>query len=69
MPANLQVSFRFPDEFDMMFNYLRMQEEHFNKMGKAMLPYSILVGYNESIVEFEMTDEDWQNPLGLNNAE
>lgn len=68
MPANLQVSFRFPEEFDMMFDYLRMQEEHFNDMGKSMLPYTILVGYSESIVEFEMTDEDWENPLGLNDA-
>lgn len=64
-PSSLQISFRFPDELDLMFFYLKKQEEHFNNIGQEMLPYEIQFGLTETVVEFAMTDKDWENPLGL----
>ena len=66
---NLQVVFRFPSEFDLVFVYLERQEEVLAKQGQPMLEYDILLGEHEVIVEFQMTDEDWENPLGLNDVE
>jgi len=63
----LQVSFRFPEEYDLVFPYLKKQEEVLEKQGQPMLPYEILQGAHETIVEFKMTEDDWENPLGLND--
>ena len=65
--SSLQVVFRFPDEFELVFPYLHKQEEVLAEQGQPMLPYRLLQGEHETIVEFEMSEEDWQNPLGLNN--
>lgn len=34
-----------------------------------MLPYEVLIGEHEIIVEYEMKEEDWENPLGLDDVE
>ena len=65
--SSLQVVFRFPDEFELVFPYLHKQEEVLKEQGQPMLPYRLLQGEHETIVEFEMTEDDWENPLGLNN--
>lgn len=66
---NLQVVFRFPSEFDLMFLYLDRQEEVLAKQGQPMLEYDLLFGEHETIVEFKMSEDDWENPLGLNDVE
>lgn len=67
--SSLQVVFRFPDEFDLVFPYLSKQKEVLKKQGQPMLPYKILQGEHETVVEFEMKEDDWDNPLGLNDRE
>ena len=65
--STLQVSFKFPDEYDLVFPYLKKHKKVLEKQGQPMLPSKILQGQHETIVEFTMTEEDWENPLGLNN--
>lgn len=67
--SSLQVTFRYPDEFDLVFPYLAKQKEVLAKQGQPMLPYKVLQGEKETIVEFEMTAKDWENPLGLNSPD
>jgi hypothetical protein len=67
--SSLQVTFRFPDEFDLVLPYLAKQKEVLAKQDQPMLPYRILQGETETIVEFEMTAKDWENPLGLNSPD
>jgi hypothetical protein len=65
---NLQVVFRFPSEFDLLFTYLTRQEEVLAKQGQPMLEYDILMGEHEVTVDFKMSKDDWENPLGLNDV-
>lgn len=65
----LQVIFRYPDEFDLVFAYLRKQRQVLMAQGQPMLPYEVLIGEHEIIVEYEMKEEDWENPLGLDDVE
>lgn len=65
--SSLQVVFRFPDEFELVFPYLQKQEEVLAEQGQPMLPYEILQGVHETVIEFKMTEADWENPLGLND--
>lgn len=37
--------------------------------GQPMLPYKIVLGQHEVVVEYEMEEEDWENPLGLDDVE
>lgn len=66
---NLQVVFRFPSEFELMFVYLKRQEEVLKDQGQPMLEYELLFGERETIVDFKMSEEDWENPLGLGDVE
>lgn len=67
--SHLQVIFRYPTELELVFTYLKKQRQVLAQQGQPMLPYEILVGKHEIIVEFAMTDEDWDNPLGLGDVE
>jgi len=67
--SSLQVVFRFPDEFDLVFPYLVRQKEVLKEQGQPMLPYKIVQGQHETVVEFEMKEGDWDNPLGLNDRD
>lgn len=67
--SHLQVIFRFPEEFDLVFSYLRKQRQVFMSQGQPMLPYKIVLGQHEVVVEYEMEEEDWENPLGLDDVE
>ena len=64
--SSLQVVFQL-HELDLVFPYLSKQKEVLAEQGQPMLPYKLLVNATEIIVEYEMKDEDWNNPLGLNN--
>ena len=67
--STLQVIFRHPEESDLLFPYLDKQKAVLKAQGQPMLPYKVLVGEHELIVEFEMRDSDWENPLGLKGLE
>lgn len=66
---NLEVVFRFPSEFDLLFTYLERQEEVLAEQGKEMMPYTVEFGETEVVVNFTMTDKDWENPLGLGDGD
>lgn len=66
---NLEVVFRFPSELDLLFTYLERQEEVLKEQGKEMMPYAVELGETEVVVNFTMTDEDWENPLGLSDGD
>ncbi len=68
-PSSLQVVFRYPSELDLVFPYLERQEEVLEQQGQPMMPYELTLGEHEIVVEFTMSDEDWENPLGLNDVE
>jgi hypothetical protein len=67
--STLQVIFRHPEETDLVFPYLDKQRAVLKAQGQPMLPYQVLVGSDEIIIEFEMRVTDWDNPLGLKGLE
>lgn len=67
----VQVSFRHPEETDLVFFYLHKQMEEFDNNGMPRPSHQILVGDKEIIVELRYegeSNDDW--PIGpVDNGE
>jgi len=67
--SNLEVVFRYPSEFDLVFPYLEKQQLVLEQQGSKMMAYELQFGEHEIVVNYTMTEEDWENPLGLNDGD
>ena len=67
MSNKLQVIFETTTEFDLVFEYLDRQAEVLEAQGQPMLPYKILLGDTNTIVEFTVAEGD-DNPLRLGDG-
>jgi len=68
MSGSLDVIFRFPGELDLVFTYLRRQEEVLKAQGQPMLPYSIEFGEFEVVVKVDLSGANPDDPLGLGDT-
>lgn len=62
---NLNVIFDITD-MDLAFTYVDRQKKVLEEQGQPMLPYKILIGATEVVVQLDLTNADPDNPLGLN---
>ena len=62
----VHVSFRHPEETDLVFFYVTEQMKTFDDEGMRRPDYKILVGEKEIIVELSMPDTD--APIGPHNG-
>ena len=62
----VHVSFRHPEETDLVFFYVDEQMKTFDEEGMRRPDYQILIGEKEIIVELSMPDTD--APIGPNNG-
>jgi len=62
----VQVSFRHPEETDLVFFYIDEQMKTFDDEGMLRPNYKVLIGEKEIIVELSMPDTD--APIGPNNG-
>ena len=62
----VHVSFRHPEETDLVFFYLDEQMRTFDEEGMRRPDHQILIGEKEIIVELSMPDTD--APIGPNNG-
>lgn len=62
----VQVSFRHPEETDLVFFYIDEQMKTFDEEGMLRPNYKVLIGEKEIIVELSMPDTD--APIGPNNG-
>jgi hypothetical protein len=58
----VQVSFRHPEETDLVFFYIDKQMKTFDEEGMRRPDHKILIGEKEIIVELSMPDTD--APIG-----
>jgi hypothetical protein len=58
----VHVSFRHPEETDLVFFYINEQMRTFDEEGMRRPDYQVLIGDKEIIVELSMTDTD--APIG-----
>jgi len=68
MGGSLDVIFRYPGELELVFTYLRRQEQILAAQGQPMMPYTIEVGSHEIVVKVDLTDADPNDPFGINGA-
>ena len=65
----VQVSFRHPEETDLVFFYLQKQMETFDEEGIKRPDHKIVVGEGEIIVELDYPHQDeYHGPIGPNNG-
>ena len=62
----VHVSFRHPEETDLVFFYINEQMKTFDEEGMRRPDHQILIGEKEIIVELSMPDTD--APIGPNNG-
>jgi hypothetical protein len=63
MAGTVQIEFRHPEDFDLVFFYLETQMQAFDDDGIERPEHRILVGEDKVIVELKMKgNEDW--PIG-----
>ena len=62
----VHVSFRHPEETDLVFFYINEQMKTFDEEGMRRPDHKILIGEKEIIVELSMPDTD--APIGPNNG-
>ena len=62
----VHVSFRHPEETDLVFFYIDEQMKTFDEEGMLRPNYKVLIGEKEIIVELSMPDTD--APIGPNNG-
>lgn len=69
MSGTLDVIFRYPSELDLVFTYLDRQKRVLEAQGQPMLPYKIILGVHEIIVQVDLKDADPDDPFGINNQD
>ena len=65
----VQVSFRHPEETDLVFFYIHKQMETFDEEGIKRPDYQVVLGEGEIIVELDYPEEgDYDGPIGPSNG-